>query len=324
MAFPRLESKEKMSWTYDSLWQKTQEYVKKAMDEDRDGPLFPFWSTLALELLARATLAKIHPALLADPQGDNILYAFGYGTVKNPKSIPSKTLLIRCQAVVPEMTDEDIKFCMSMVERRNEELHSGSSAFDDLPTHLWLAKYFRVCKMLLAFQGHELVDLFGGEETVAAEKMIAAAEHKIVAKVRKLVEEARRNFQMLDKSVREEKSAEGETLAQREIYSNRERTSKLVDCPSCRAKAFLSGEKISEREPKLIEGSLYTERVILPTKFHCFSCDLFIEGHENLHAVELGGQFTLWDEHDPFQYYLDKVNLADYIYDEDSWKDDWK
>src|SRR5258708_31250076 len=145
-----------MSWSYDSLWQKTREYMQKALDEDRDGPLFPFWSTLALELLCRATLAKIHPALLADPQGDNILYAFGYGTVKNPKSIPSKTLFLRCQAVVTEFTDEDVKFCMSMVERRNAELHSGSSAFDDLPTSFWMARYFRVCKILLSFQSRDL------------------------------------------------------------------------------------------------------------------------------------------------------------------------
>ncbi len=46
------------SWSYDSLWQKTKLYVQRALEAEREGPLFPFWAILALELLGRATLAK--------------------------------------------------------------------------------------------------------------------------------------------------------------------------------------------------------------------------------------------------------------------------
>jgi hypothetical protein len=288
------------------------------MDEDRDGPLFPFWATLSLELLGRATLAKVHPALLADPQqGENILYAFGYGTAKNPKSIPAKTLFSRCQVVVPDFTGEDFIFCMSMIERRNQELHTGTPAFDDFPTQLWLAKYFRICKILLSFQTHNLIDLFGTDEAAAAEKMITAAEQKLVAKVRKLIEEAAKNFRLLDKDVQEEKMKEGARLASRQTTRDGEKIGKIVNCPACGAEALLLGEKISAQEPKLFEGILYTELVILPTKFCCFSCELSIEGHDNLHAVDFGGQFTTYEEHDPVKYYLAGVDIAEYLYEDE-------
>jgi len=76
-------------WTYDGLWAKTRAYSQRASHEDTDGPLFPLWSTLSLEFLARSSLAYIHPALLADPrEGENVLHAFGYEIESTPRSIP--------------------------------------------------------------------------------------------------------------------------------------------------------------------------------------------------------------------------------------------
>jgi hypothetical protein len=62
------------SWDDDVLWEKTKLYVARASREEQEGPLFPFWSILALELLARTVLASVHPALLAHRQaGSNLL-----------------------------------------------------------------------------------------------------------------------------------------------------------------------------------------------------------------------------------------------------------
>ena len=186
------------SWSYDSLWQKTKLYVQRALEAEREGPLFPFWAILALELLGRATLAKVHPALLADPQqGENILHAFGYGAAKNPKSVSAKTVFLRCKEIVPNFTEQDVKICMGMIERRNEELHAGAPAFEDLPTQLWLADYFRLCQLLLSSQDLTLVDLFGQEETSAAEEMIQAAEEQVLKKANQAIAEAKKLFLLL-------------------------------------------------------------------------------------------------------------------------------
>src|SRR5438270_7047263 len=132
-----------MYWDYDGLWQKAKVYAGRAFSSDRSGAMFPFWATLCLEFLARATLSRINPCLLADPtEGDNILYACGFSSSKAPISIKAKTVFLRCQRVVSNFTAEEFSFCMSLIQRRNEELHTASPAFEDFPTGLWLARFF--------------------------------------------------------------------------------------------------------------------------------------------------------------------------------------
>ena len=120
-------------WSYDALFCKSQVYVERAFSADRNSSLFPFWASLALELIGRATLSKIHPALISDPRdGHNLLYAFGYATKKeHPKTIGAKTIFLRLNIILPEFTDEDEKFCQSFINMRNEELHTGTPIFEE-------------------------------------------------------------------------------------------------------------------------------------------------------------------------------------------------
>lgn len=101
-------------WTYEKLWLKAKLYLQKALAEDREGETFPLWASISLEFICRATLAKIHPVLLADPrEGENILYVFGYQKKPNyiPISIPTKTVLERLEVVVPNFTNNEKDFC---------------------------------------------------------------------------------------------------------------------------------------------------------------------------------------------------------------------
>ena len=60
-----------MMWDFQSLYTKSKAYVRKGLEhEDPDSPEIPLWCILALELLARAALSKVNPALLADPKDD--------------------------------------------------------------------------------------------------------------------------------------------------------------------------------------------------------------------------------------------------------------
>src|ERR1035438_1397588 len=160
-----------MVWDYESLWNKALAYVGRGQSEERESGAFSLWYLMAFELLARAALAKIHPALLADPidGGDNLLYAFGYGTAKNPKSVTAATVFKRCEKIMPEMTEQDVKSSLGLIAYRNEELHSGSAVLEGLSTETWLAEYYRLCGILLESQGKTLKDLFGSEEAAAAQ-----------------------------------------------------------------------------------------------------------------------------------------------------------
>jgi transcription elongation factor Elf1 len=298
-----------MNWTYNNLWQKSKLYMDRALAEDREEPLFPLWASLALELLARASIAKIHPALLADPkEGENIMYAFELLQVKNPKSIPTTTAFRRCMVIVPDFTEREFKDAMIIIERRNEELHSGGLAFHDLPTRLWLSNYYRICDILLRYQGKSLIEFLGDEDGDAALRMIAEDREKVIGEVMKTITKHAKDFQQFAVEMQEEKRRKGKIATQR----SRDSLTREVECPSCNATALLSGDRIREFEPNLREDTIVQEVAVLPTQFECFSCGLKLESHAKVDAANFGGQYQVERFFDPIEYYGADIDPADY------------
>lgn len=302
-----------MYWTFDSLWQKTKVFARRGLDAERAGPLFPFWMSLALETLARATIAKVHPVLLADPQdggGDSLWYAFGYPPQKPqpPKSIQMKTVLIRCKRITPEFTDREEKFCLGLVDLRNRELHTGEPAFDTYPTRLWLGEYYRVSKILLRAISMELSDLFGTDEAAGAEQMISEMERETQKEALDLVAEAGKAFESLPLDEQAHRRAIGDEKA-----SQSKRPSwTLVDCPACTSKAVVAGKKTASSEPRLKQDVIVQEHAFIPIKLLCPTCGLELEGYGLLHAAGVGGQFTSIEEHDPVEFHgIDPYELVD-------------
>jgi hypothetical protein len=94
-----------MDWSPESLYNKAKVFAGRALDEPIESALFGFWMSLTLEMLARAALAHIHPALLADPrEPDSIQYAFGI----IPKGV-------RCFVTTPLMLTRTIETSDGMV-----------------------------------------------------------------------------------------------------------------------------------------------------------------------------------------------------------------
>ena len=292
-------------WDYDPLWQKSKLFIARATDEDRSGATFALWSILALETLARATLAKVHPALLADPrEGANIMYAFGYGAAKNPRSISMSTVLKRCQVVIPTFTEAEVKFAVGLIERRNAELHTGKPAFEDLPTHLWLARYYSVVELLLDAQGRSLEDLLGESEAAAAAQMIAATRTEIRDEVFAAIRTKKHEL-------KDSPPVPGTIYALPILplgYRSRE-----TECPACNSAAVLIGEVVGAGKVRVEEDQLVDVVPVLPTSFACQVCQLGIEGHTRLHAVDMGGQFTVEERYDIDEYYGVAFDAMDYM-----------
>ena len=300
-----------MMWNYDDLLAKAKLYAQRAQEQGREGSEFPFLATLTLEFIARASLAKIHPALLADPtEGKYILHAFGFGSVTNPKSIPAKTLFTRCKDIVPEFTELEFNYCIALIERRNQELHSGKPAFEDFPTNVWLADYWRVCSLLLKQQKLDLIDLFSKEEADAAKVMIQAIEKKVIKKVKDLIAKTQKAFQALS----QEDSA-NKVVAGKKMLSAKNIEDKIIKCPACENGAILSGHQIKKGDPKATEDSITQEVIVLPTKFKCGVCGLRFDNHIELHSAGLGGQYTQELIYEPADFY--KIDPADYYEDPD-------
>ena len=113
-------------WSEGGLLSKARVYIERSSAVEAGSALEALWSLVAIELLARAALARVHPALIADPQeGSHLLYAFGYGEPRPPRSVPAATVFRRCQVVVPLFTAQLTKDAIALMTLRNEELHTG-------------------------------------------------------------------------------------------------------------------------------------------------------------------------------------------------------
>ena len=178
-------------WSADTLFSKAQRYVAEMLGHPRDSWIFGLWSALALELLARSALAKVSPVLLADisePRRSwhNLYFALGHSpnTPKyTPRSVVTRDVLERLNSILPEFTNERMDFCAAHISRRNEELHSGDLAFDNLDP-VWLHRYYDACTVLLEYLEKEFSDLFGTDEAEIADEMVVALNDKQAEKVK--------------------------------------------------------------------------------------------------------------------------------------------
>src|SRR3984893_17473988 len=79
----------------DALMGKSQAYIGRALVAKAAGSMgeYQLWASLALELVGKAALAKIHPCLVADPQSYAWLFAAaGINISTDIKTIIAKTL----------------------------------------------------------------------------------------------------------------------------------------------------------------------------------------------------------------------------------------
>lgn len=276
--------------------------MERALAVPRDHELFPFWSSLALEFLARSALAHVSPILLAeasDPDGRNLLHALGLEPkVKNfvPKSIQTSDVMTRCEQVVPEFTKELELFCRGLTNKRNEELHSGGMPFASLANHTWLPRFYEAATVLLAFQKKALPDLVGDMEAKAADTMLKAVADEAAKSVQKLIHAHAEVWK--NKEKREQKQ-----LALAAKKAAHPRFGHVVDCPSCGSKALLKGEEIRQQPPVLEDEELIVRSFVLPTELECEACGLAIKSHSQLYAAGLGSQFTNITRYDPVDFY---------------------
>ena len=98
-------------WSAASLLNKAQLYAETMLSFPHDDWRFTLWSTLSLELLARAALANVSPTLLADSKAswNNLLFSLGTqpnATNFSPRSIDIREVFVRLQVLVQDFTRE--------------------------------------------------------------------------------------------------------------------------------------------------------------------------------------------------------------------------
>lgn len=291
-------------WDEHLLWAKSLSYMDQALKQDRTSWLFPFWATLSLDFLARSALAHVSPTLLASTKTageatNNLFYALGYPKRADPKSIDSTEVFSRCERMIDSFSAEHRVSCGALLDRRNEELHSGGAPFNDLKDKTWLPQFYECCSILLASIERPLEDLLGPEEAVAALAMIKSANDEAAKSVKGDIAAARKIWLERPEQERTDAVKLALTISDRSLGH-------VVDCPACSSKALLYGEEVSSFPNEVNGDEIITKSTILPTRFECKACGLTIKGHNRLHHVEdadLGSTFTRTRRFDVADYY---------------------
>lgn len=304
-----------MSWERDPLWAKSRLFFERAFNEPREESTFGLWSSLGLELLARAAIAAISPTLLAEPDREHkhLLHALNLGSERNPrKSIKASQVLYLCrQLLSPNFTDDDLELATALVNRRNEELHSGGAAFDEYPASQWLAGFYQVCNSLSVSMGENLESLFGPSEAKAATRVIQEKKNTIRKDVEILLNAHRKVFQ--GKSEAEKQIAREEADRNGIILSTQRHH--RVSCPACECVATVQGDAVGKEHVTHTEDSIVVKQAVIPTSFFCSACGLTLKGYGQLEVAGLGGHYKRTTTCTPEEYYglIDPSNIDEYL-----------
>ena len=316
-------------WSKRLLLAKAQRYADEMHRHERDDWRFVFWSTLTLELLARAALAHVSPVLLADTKSDpwsHLYYALGHSPKAAkfiPKSIEISGAFTRLAEILPEFEARLTGFCAQHISRRNEELHSGGTPFESVPIDTWQPLYYEACDILMKSMGATLADLIGSGDAKTAKAMVLAANDQSAKAVAKSVAAHRTDWESNDKLKRQKLADQAGVWAAKQGGHR-------VKCPACGCDALVFGGPTAPPVVRLEDDWIIETQEFLPSKFECIACGLKIVGLSHLHACGLASPYKATSTYDPFQYYAarepfgpistNRSSFESFVEDRVSWK----
>lgn len=289
------------AWDPQALYDKAERYIQQAQALDKDAWDYALWTSLSLELLARAALANVHSALLAEPDktGSNLISALGFEPVEkkfSPKSIIISEVFRRLTIVLPEFLAEHESFGVQHTGQRNAELHSGEMGFDGIKGASWQPRFYSTCSVLLASMGMALEDFVGADEAQAAEQLMEAAADESAKAVKGDVEAHRKVWEAKSHEERATLVAQADLWATRQVGHR-------VRCPACDSVALVFGRAVAAATQRLEDDMIIEKQEYLPSHFECIACGLKISTLSRLTVIGLADRYTNTQEYDAADYY---------------------
>lgn len=293
-------------WDFDSIYGKAKTYFARGAEhEHSDDDEFVIWHLLGFEFLLRAPLAKVHPSLLAAPEGDSILSANGIPISNEPKSVPSHTVVTRLMQVVPDFTKERQQDSTTLLNLRNVELHTGEAAVGNVSNDFWLPKLLRVAEVVCAYLDVELDDLLEGDVVELARALVDLEDKKIAHDVAKLVEEAKTFVSKLSAA---EIASRAPLASSGFVWPPAQK----VACPACASEVSIKVERVRTSGERFVEDSLVRDVVYVASSFICPVCNLDLDSTAKIVAAGLPQQFTEEEWEDLSDRFQQDVMEEDY------------
>jgi hypothetical protein len=301
-----------MYWERDPLWAKARLFFEYALACDRDDPRFGLWCAFGLEVLAKAAISTVSPVLIAEPDHDHrhLLHALGLGDPKvDPQSLGAAQSFLLCKKLFSDFTAEHVTAARALVNRRNAELHSGQSAFNDYTTQHWIAGFYGCCRALVVPLQETLESLLGADEAAEADRVLAVNEQEARHRVQERIGRYRGVFADKQEAERDAAAAQAALLGEQLARQQHHRAS----CPACRSVGTLQGDVLGAAKVEHGDDNveIVVKQAIAPRKFSCPACGLKLEGYAELAIAGLADQYTRTGRYSPAEYY-ELIDPEDY------------
>lgn len=288
-------------YDYEALWLKAKLFLNRAMDERDPRPFDEqaLWASLALELLAKAALARVSPLLIADPRQDStsLLAASGLIEANARFSTISTTLLYeRCRHAYIPFNDKE---ATRISQARNEYLHGSTPGFTHLPPKDWWSRYWAQAVTLITALDREPYDLVGLDRAHIVDEHLEQNKKNVEHHTQMRIERAKRRLAQWKAGNLPAKVAAqwmpGPPLLHDLPYLS------AAECPACGAEGIVQGEHIEKRTPQYVSGTddvgarweveVFADVIVTSAVFHCGNCNLPLDDHAFVTQAGLPANF---------------------------------
>ena len=271
---------------------------------NRDWTAFFVHAGTALEHLAKAYLASIHPSLIADGRSfDSLLHACGRGGLakiprESMRTIGATAAVERCGLVLPAIANmrQDLD---ALVQARNGAVHMGEGS--ERQAEQSLVALFRASRHMLAEGGWDEATYWGNQSDFVKTQLSDSANEARLH-VSQLAAKAKMEF---------EKRFGGHDAETRQAllsaivatYSKQSDEEQFIYCPVCETEVLAEGALEIEWKPEWDRGDFgepvvsgeYPEVTFYPGHMHCRACDLELDGEDEMHAAGVEESIELMD-----------------------------
>jgi hypothetical protein len=288
--------------TPEGLLAKSRVYVQRAFRAKiaNDFDEYQLWASLALELLGKAGLAKIHPSLVVDPtHSESLFAASGVIISADMRTITAATLYKRLTHLSKHFDTKVKAFCDAISIRRNAELHSGELPFHQMVPEAWEGHYWQAAEIIAGLSNISLEEWIGVDNARAPKELVNAATNATIEAAKKRVEQAREHFLERPKKLREEALSLSRTKHDYhypKLFKLLSQKDWEVECPACTGRAFLAGMEFGEEivEPTAGDGGWeeQVEKYYGAEEFRCPTCDLHLDSRQEIEAASIDADYT--------------------------------
>jgi len=283
-------------YDHEALWIKAKLFINRAMDDDesRSFDEQSLWASLALELLAKAALARVSPLLIAEPTEDGTNLLIASGLVKGDArftSVRAKTLFTRCQKAFKPF---NLTEATAIANARNEYLHSSGVGFAAIPPQAWWPRFWAQTAILIAALDKDVEDLVGTDRERVVINHLEQNAKNVEHRTEMLIERAKQRLAQYRAGTLPAKvAAEWKPGLDRSAAL---RHHQLEACPACGSNGLLEGDEVSntEVEWEQIGEDDFDPIVTLSvdaTYFSCSTCQLVLDNYDLVEQAGLSTTF---------------------------------